>query len=96
MSPPPTLTVYALKAYLDQNVILTSFREPNKVAAVHLKGMVAERGYGGPYTPAQLAKEQKKPARGLFDGSSGESWIYETFGTVASLAPPLRHIQAGI
>ena len=80
-SPPPTLKIYALQAYVDQTVRLTSFRDPSRTATVRQKGTFVEVGWQGPYT-AKAVEQAEKTGNGqaivLFDASTAEGgWVYE-------------------
>ena len=80
-SPPPTLKIYALKAYIDQTIQLTSFRDPSKRATAHQKGIFVERGWSGPYaaqTLEQIRQNGTERDLVLFDASATDGeWVYE-------------------
>jgi hypothetical protein len=93
-SPPPSLRVYALKAFLVQTQDLISFRDPSKTASVSKKLMLVERGWSGPYTNSALDRVRKagKDAETvLFDASSPDvdGWTLEDVGRIVSFRPNL-------
>jgi hypothetical protein len=87
-SPPPTLKVYAVKAYVDQKVELQSFRDPAKTATLEPKGMLLDEGWRGPYTAKavqQLRLAGKEEKEILFDASLSEGgWTLEKAARLVS------------
>lgn len=71
-SPPPSLRIFAFKAYFNLSHDVTSFRDPTKKATLSKKVMLVEKGFQGPYTNKaidQLRSSGKEAQALLFDAS---------------------------
>jgi hypothetical protein len=88
-SPPPTLRIYAFKAFFVQTHHITSFRDKTKTQTLVKKSPILERGWEGPYTNKALDRLKMKGKESdtvLFDGSRKETegWMLEDVGRIVS------------
>lgn len=86
-SPPPGLTIFAVKVYIVQSIDTTSTRDPTKTHQItRPKAYILELGAAGPYGATGSARRMRKEGQVLWENGpdGGGEWTLEKIARMVS------------